>query len=192
MSFGSRMIMATGLLVLFLLSCVERRPAQGGNTRREVSTLLDTMIKEDQQLRSDDSIDWARVVEADQRHREMIFEWLAKGEITDPEDLYNAAFLLQHADPATCRECYLLAYQLSTEAVRQGFRSARYLSALNLDRYLVFSGKPQKFGTQYNTDSAGVYYLFPIDSATTDDERAEWDVDPLDTIKARIVGLNHQ
>jgi hypothetical protein len=42
---------------------------------------------------------------------------------------------------------------------------------------LVYEGKPQKYGTNYLTD--GVQHrLRNVDPATTDIERAEWDVPP--------------
>jgi hypothetical protein len=41
-------------------------------------------------------------------------------------------------------------------------------------------GRPQKYGTQaHRCSDDAPWELWPVDSATTDAERAEWDVKPL-------------
>ncbi|GEM_PF-4682974 len=58
------------------------------------------------------------------------------------------------------------------------------MAALALDRYLVFSGRTQKCGTQFRFDEkAGRGLLREIDPATTDAEAAEWDVEPLAVLR---------
>jgi len=148
------------------------------------------MVAEDQNLRMNDTIDYGIVAEADRQHREVVMDLLAQGKISDSKDLHRAALLLQHADPSSCRECYLLAHKLAMEAVRKGRDEARNLAAATLDRYLVFSNKPQKYGTQSNTDSTGHWYLFPVDPSTTDSMRAEMHVAPLDSLLAEIDAWN--
>ncbi len=180
------------LLLILTVSCVERRSARPDRDKPTVSIQLAEMVREDQRLRADTTLEWSFIKEADQRHREEVFRLLVAGDITAAADQLDAAKLLQHADPSTCSECYLLAYQLSMAAVEQGLDDARYIAALNLDRYLVFSGNPQKYGTQYNTDSTGYYYLFPVDSLTTDSMRSEWNVEPLDSIRARLARWNEE
>ncbi|MCP4705373.1 MAG: hypothetical protein GY865_12270 [candidate division Zixibacteria bacterium] len=178
-------------LVVFNITCCNNSDLETAHTHSVVSVELKAMVKEDQEFRMDDSIDYSIINAADLKHRERVFELLAQGVIVDPEDLYLAALLLQHADPSSCRDCYLLAYRLAIEAVNKGFDKARAMSAKNIDRYLVFSNKPQKYGTQYNyDDSTSLYYLFPVDSITTDKERLEWNVKPLDSMQAFINKLN--
>jgi len=175
------------LTSLLLLSCVEKRPQKTIIKEPTVSTILYDMVTEDVKLRmAGDTLDYSIIFEADRRHREKVYELLAQGVIIESQDLFQAAYILQHADPSSCLECYLLAYNLSLEAVRKGCEKGRYMVALNLDRYLVFSGKPQKYGTQSNIDSTGISYLFPIDTLTSDSERAIWTVPPLDSLKAQI------
>ncbi len=71
-----------------------------------------------------------------------------------------------------------LANQLAERAIELGEDDARWLYAATLDRYLTSQGKPQKYGTQYqNVD--GKWVLLPVDPATTDEERAEYRVPPL-------------
>ncbi len=175
---------------LIATSCIEERPKPPDPPEPEVSRLLREMVEEDQELRMNDTLDYGIVDAADREHREVVMDLLAQGGIDDPQDLHRAAFILQHSDPGSCRECYLLAHKLAMEAVRRGWDDARKLAAASLDRYLVFSKKPQKYGTQSNTDSTGHWYLFPIDSATTDSQRIEMNVLPLDSLIAEIEARN--
>jgi hypothetical protein len=178
------------LVGVFTTACIEERSPQPVEQVTSVSRKLEQMVEQDQRLRADDTLDYSVVHETDQRHRRVVFELLAAGAIKRAEDLFNAALILQHADPAACLECYLLAHYLALEASRQGFEDARYLVAATLDRYLVMSKDRQKFGTQFNIDSIGRYYLFPVDTAITDSERAVWNVPPLDSLKLRLDELN--
>jgi hypothetical protein len=43
----------------------------------------------------------------------------------------------------------------------------------------MHQGKPQRFGTQYFAMGGDLPGLWQVDPATTDEERAEWDVPPL-------------
>jgi len=55
---------------------------------------------------------------------------------------------------------------------------ARRLAATAYDRLRLLRGQPQKFGTQW-VESDGRAERWPVDPATTDSERAKWDVPPL-------------
>jgi hypothetical protein len=151
-----------------------------------VTEALEQLVLKSQELRQNDTIDYSVVAELDRQHREQVFEMISRGLVTEPPDLYHAAILLQHADPNTCRDCYLLAHHLARRAAELGHEPSKYMAAATLDRYLVFSGKPQKYGTQFNTDSLGNEYIFPIDSLTSDSERAVWNVPPFDSIIDRF------
>jgi hypothetical protein len=59
-----------------------------------------------------------------------------------------------------------------------GYSDALWIYAATLDRYLMSLGEPQKFGTQY-TQMDGEFKQYPVDPATTDAERARYNVPPL-------------
>ena len=122
-----------------------------------------------------------------------VLELLAAGEVRTPEDRFRAAVILQHTPRTWCEgkltslgtDNYLLAHYLSREAFEGGYERARWLTAASLDRYLVSSGRPQRYGTQRSLDrETGRMEVDPIDPATTDEERARWGVPPL----AEILG----
>ncbi len=176
-------------LVLFLVSCIQRVEQRPTSTS-EVADLLRRMVEQDRKLRLIDTCDANVVAEANLNHREAVYDLLAKAKIEEPEELYLAALIVQNADPAVCPECFLLAHHLAGRAADLDHDRARYLAAATLDRYLVSSGKPQKFGTQFIVDSAGRYQLVPWDTSTSDSERALWDVPPLDSLQRFPVGTS--
>jgi hypothetical protein len=53
-----------------------------------------------------------------------------------------------------------------------------------MDRWLLHRGLPQRFGTQY-LDLGDGWRLYEVDPATTDEERAAWDVPPLTEARRR-------
>jgi hypothetical protein len=54
----------------------------------------------------------------------------------------------------------------------------RRLAAAAYDRWCMYEGRSQKYGTQLVPDGVA-YRLWDLDPATTDAERAQWDVPPL-------------
>ncbi|MEW5994788.1 MAG: hypothetical protein AB1744_10380 [Candidatus Zixiibacteriota bacterium] len=192
MTAGIRSLVVFHLILLTLATsaCIRRVEQPRSQKTSEAAEQLAEMVRVDQELRLNDTLDCSVVAEASRRHRAAVYELLARSAIAEPQDLFNAALLLQHADPNSCRECYLLAHHLARQAADLGYNPARYLSAATLDLYLVFGNQPQKYGTQYNVDSLGRHYLFPVDDLTSDSERAVWDVPPLDSLKVRVERLN--
>lgn len=92
-----------------------------------------------------------------------------------PESLYYTAWLLNHGDePAEAR----LAHDLAREAADRGYAPARWLAAAAYDRWCMYEGRMQKYGTQFVPDGVR-YRLWDVEPATTDAERAVWDVPPL-------------
>lgn len=90
-------------------------------------------------------------------------------------DLYHAALLFQHGDMV---EDAWRAYELAHVAAEQGDERARWLTAAAYDRWCMYQSKPQKYGTQYVSDGRR-QRLWDVDTATTDAERAAWNVPPL-------------
>lgn len=90
-------------------------------------------------------------------------------------DLYHVAWLLNHGDePAEARR----AHELAREAADAGHRPARWLAAAAYDRWCMYEGRPQRYGTQFVPDGVR-HRLWDLQAETTDAERAVWDVPPL-------------
>ncbi|MEV5409194.1 hypothetical protein AB0K60_10215 [Thermopolyspora sp. NPDC052614] len=122
----------------------------------------------------------------DSRRRRRAMEKFAAGQVRSPGDYYHLAMILQHGSRA---EHYHLGFELCRRAAAAGHRPARWLAAAALDRWLLHHGLPQRYGTQY-VDTGGAWALYRVDPATTDEERAAWDVPPLAEALARAERMN--
>jgi hypothetical protein len=103
-------------------------------------------------------------------------ELVAASELASAEDYYHAAWIMNHGDTADdARQAHLLALRSS----ELGYRPARWLAAASYDRWQMYQGKPQKYGTNYVFDGRRDR-LWDVDPTTTDEERAAWDVPPFE------------
>ena len=115
------------------------------------------------------------VLERDRAHRRRAVELLDAGVVQTGEDFFHAAMIFQHGDTL---EDFLRAHELAQRAAELGHRRGGWLAAAAHDRWLMYQGRPQKYGTQYR-GVGDVWELYQVDPETTDAERAEWDVPPL-------------
>ena len=111
----------------------------------------------------------------DRERRERVMEIAAANGINTAEDFYHAAWIMNHGDtPDDARSGHMFALRSS----ELGYRPARWLAAATYDRWQMYQGKPQKYGTNYVYDGQRDR-LWDVDPQTTDEERAAWDVPPL-------------
>ncbi len=108
---------------------------------------LTTLYNVDQSAREGDHIDWAKLSQEDEQRRQAVHHMLDVGEVRTGSDFYHAAMIFQHGQNP---DDYLLAHILAMDAVAQGSKEARWLSAATLDRYLLSIWQPQVFGTQFH------------------------------------------
>jgi hypothetical protein len=132
------------------------------------------------------SPEYAALRGRDARRREQVGLILGEDRRFSAGELFAAAWILNHGD--TTEEA-LRAHELAKEAARRGYRKARWLAAAALDRSLMYAGRPQRFGTNMVPDGVG-YRLWDVEAATTDVERAEWDVPPLAELRRRAAELS--
>jgi|GEM_PF-1888128 len=167
-----------GILALIFtsvgLGCIQRKPER--LTRRESPVSAEmTELEQSARALNEDTLISSEVREAHLKElRAQVYDLLAQALMKEPEDLYRAAVILQMGDLTTESERLLLAHNLARQAVAKGYENARLLAAVCLDRYLVFCGRPQRYGTQYFIDSLGHRQQVPIDQAISDSERAAW------------------
>lgn len=140
---------------------------------RELRELFQADQADRQSISSDAPLeDWKSVAERDAARLKRCKELLAAGDVQEGTDYYHAAMLHHHSGDV---ENIWKAHQLALRAVELGNRNGRWLAAAAEDRWLLMQNKPQKYGTQYRADGT----LFPVNPATTDEDRAEWSVPPL-------------
>lgn len=111
----------------------------------------------------------------DLQRRERVMAMAAANRLQTAEDYYHAAHIMNHGDTIDdARDAHLFALRAS----ELGHRPARWLAAASYDRWQMYQGKPQKYGTNYVYDGREDR-LWDVDPTTTDEERASWDVPPL-------------
>lgn len=121
--------------------------------------------------------------ERDRLRRERVAALADAGAIRTAEDAYRAAWIVNHGDtPDDART----AHELAARSATMGHRPARWLAAASFDRWRMYSGLPQKYGTQFVPDGRRIR-LWDVEPSATDAERAEWDVPPMSEQLSRAV-----
>ena len=141
----------------------------------ELKQYYEADLREHAQGYQSGSSEYRAMRERDKHRRQRVTELIALKQLQTAEDFHHAARIFQHGDMP---EDAWNAYQCALRSVNEGYRPARWLAAAAYDRWLMYQGKPQKYGTQYVSDGKR-QQLWDVDPATTDEERANWDVPPL-------------
>lgn len=137
----------------------------------------------DRNFSADRQPDWEAISMRDEQRELRIKQLLAAGPLGSGADYYHAAMILQHA---TTPDDYLLAHDLCVIAISKGERRARWLAAASLDRFLIHIGRPQRFGTQFqSTRSFRPPQLMPVDPGVPDVLRQELGVPTLEEAKKK-------
>ncbi len=123
--------------------------------------------------------------ERDLARREAVMALLSEGWPEEADDLYAAAWILNHGDLS---EEAALGSRLAALAADKGRPGARWLAAAALDRSLMYAEQPQKYGTNIVPDGVG-WRLWDVDPAITDEERLANDVPPLAEMQARAAAI---
>lgn len=113
--------------------------------------------------------------ERDQQRRQRTQQLMEANALTEALDYFHAARLFQHGD---IPDDAWTAHQLALKALELGELRARWYAAAAYDRWCMYRGVPQKFGTQFVPDGRR-HRLWDVEPATTDADRVAWDVPPL-------------
>lgn len=168
-----------------------RARAAAARQGRPLNAELESLYAADQKDREGDleGTAWQQVEKRDAERRKRVLEIMEKGGAKEAGDYIHAAMVFQHGQTTDDLDH---ANRWATKAVELDpeYPGARWLAAASKDRFLMDSGKPQLYGTQFRKDKDGPWYLWQVDPAITDEERAKWDVPPLARSKARAEALN--
>jgi hypothetical protein len=113
--------------------------------------------------------------ERDHQRRIQVRNLINADTLKTAEDYFHAARIFQHGDTP---EDAWQAHQLALHSAQLGHHPARWMAAAAYDRWLMYQGKPQKYGTQYVSDGKR-QRLWDVEPGTTDLQRAQWDVPAL-------------
>jgi hypothetical protein len=149
------------------------------------SAELATLFQQDQADRQSPDIDWTVVTRRDAERERRVKALIAADALKNGMDYLHAAMILQHAHAP---EDHLLAHDLCVIAISKGEHRAKWLAAASLDRFLTTIGRPQRFGTQYQSKWASEpSTLLPVDPSVPDALRRELDVPTLAEAKQQEV-----
>ncbi len=143
-----------------------------------LQTLFDADQHDCQHQPPDDSPAYHQLRERNRQRRESVQDILQSGKSLSGEDYFRACIIFLHGDGP---EDFWRAYTCALQSVERGYPPARQFAAAAYDRWLMYQGKPQKFGLQYVPDGEKLR-VWDVDPTTTDAERAAWDVPPLDKL----------
>lgn len=165
----------------------------GGKPDAQISERMKALFDADQSSRRgmmNNKELWPKLEEEDRARRVEVTTYLENGKLAAADDFYYAALIFQHGN---CADHFKLSNQLAEKSMNLGNHDARWLYAASLDRYLMTLGKPQKFGTQYvKNKESGKWELYSVDPATTDEERAHYDVPPLAETRKQLDEMNRK
>ena len=137
----------------------------------------------DREFRPGQPTDWEAIGIRDEQRELKVKQLLAAGSLVSGADYYHAAMVLQHA---TSPDDYLLAHDLCVIAISKGENKAKWLAAASMDRFLINIGRPQRFGTQFQSKrSFKPPMLVSVDPSVPDALRKELDVPTLEEARKK-------
>ena len=150
---------------------------------------LKRLHDEDQADRASETLDWSVVGPRDRARLNRVKELFAADGLHTAMDYYRAAMVLQHGEAA---EDFLLAHEFCIVAIIKGKndRESAWLAASAEDRFLMTVERPQRFGTQFRSESNGPLRLYKVGPGVTDELRRLMGVHPLAEAKAHEAELN--
>lgn len=133
--------------------------------------------------------DWQLVSQRDRERQARVRELLDAGALRSGRDYYHAAMVYQHAEGA---DGVQLAHELALIGACLGDADSRWLAAASYDRLLMNLERPQRFATQYRSNSEGVLKLYEVSAGVTDAMRAALNVPTLSEARAREREMQEQ
>ncbi len=149
--------------------------------RKEIATLYRADQAERTPHPAHGSAEYRALRERDVVRQKRVRAILATGGTLKPSTQYQAAMILQHSDALAD---IWQAHELTRASAEAGYAPARWLTAASLDRWLMYQGRPQKFGTQIAPDGKR-QRVWDVEPSTSDEERARSDVPSLAQMQRR-------
>jgi len=139
-------------------------------------------MTEDQADRQPKSIDWAIVLPRDKARLARVKSLYASGTVRTASDYYYAALVLQHGETP---EDFLLAHEFCVAAMMLGKNdlASSSLAAAAEDRFLMKIGRPQRFGTQFQSEGGEPLRLYAVGEGVSDELRRVMGVPPISQAK---------
>jgi hypothetical protein len=154
----------------------------------ELKTLFDMDCREHADVPAVDTPEYAALRERDRVRRVRAQEIVSSSRSLTADDLYHAAWLFNHGDEVDEAK---LAHALSNRAADLGHLKAHWLSAAAYDRWCMYQGRAQKYGTQIVPDGSR-YRVWDTEPGTSDEERKAFGVPALEEQHRRAEELSRR
>jgi hypothetical protein len=189
-SFGNQQVrrvarILTAGALLLTSSLAAQDPASVGRPVAN-NPELERIYQEDQAERSKGKKPGPDAAERDRERLKRVVALLDAGAARTADDYFHAAQVYNHGDTA---EEYLRGHELAMLAAAKGNTQALFLSAASLDRFLRSIGRPQVFGTQYNSQGNKAT-MEPYDRSMSDALRTAFGVPSLKEQEAGLKEMN--
>ena len=142
---------------------------------------------------------WKRLRKRDKNRREIVEEILKNREVKTGGDFYHASMVFQHGENVSD---FKKAQTLAFKSMGLNYEKAKWLYAATTDRLLMFQGKKQKFGTQFQfittlnkikkNPPKQKWVLYPINKKISDKTRAKYNVELLKKSTKRVREMNQK
>lgn len=123
----------------------------------------------------DGTPEYKALKDRNKQRRDKVKSIIKSNEQLSSDDYFNACIIFMHGD---CLDDFWEAYNFGLKSTDLNHKTAKRFAAAAYDRWLMYQGKPQKFGLQYVPDGVRLR-LWDVNPETKDEEREEWDVPPL-------------
>lgn len=153
---------------------------------------LEELFQDDQKDRErvyETADDVQRLKDRDAGRRKRVMVMLELGEVNTKNDLYHAAVIFQHGNS---QADFLAAHRLATLSAILGHRTARWLLAASLDRYLMATERGQVYGTQFEYNSVDRQYQLKLPVDETVFVSFEKEMLGIPSVNERLTQLNSQ
>lgn len=148
---------------------------------------INKLFLADQKDRKKKNINWDIIGKKDIERLKKLNQIIKNNKNLSPEDYYMIAMLYQHGVKLSdIQKAKYYAYK----SMKLGYEKAKWLYAAATDRFLMYKGKKQKYGTQFKINKKGKWIFYPVNKNTTDKERFRYNVLPLKESKRLAVKLN--
>ena len=89
--------------------------------------------------------EYASLRNRDQSRRQQVQRIIDQNQIKTGQDYYHATLIFQHGDN---EDEIWSAHLCALKSVELGYQAGKWLAAAALDRWYMYKGQPQKYGTQ--------------------------------------------
>lgn len=179
------------MLVVSTFSCSNQKEPETETQIFELDNAeLISIYISDQTDRNSHDINWDEVGKRDSLRRIRVNEILESNDIITARDHKNAAMVFLHGKDSTD---YGKAVRFMKKAIELDSTMNKWLLAAATDSYLLSTGKPQIYGTQYIKMGDEPWKIALIDtSVITDTERIEYGVETLNQQIQKVILMNSE